>query len=52
VRGANVRSEQIARLRNEAGDDAPAWRHSTLGETGRQAREALLRAWAQDRDLR
>jgi len=52
VRGANARSERIARLRNEAGDGAPAWRYSSLGETGRRAREALLRAWARDGELR
>ena len=46
VRGANVRAEQIARLRNEAGAGAAEWRHSTLGDAGRQVREDLLRNWA------
>ena len=52
VRGANVKSERIARLRNEAETGAVAWRHSTLGESGRQARDALLRSWAQAADHR
>jgi hypothetical protein len=46
VRGANVKSERIGRLRSEADAGAAMWRDSTLGESGRRARDALLRAWA------
>ena len=45
VRGANVRAEQLARLRNEAEPGAVTWRHSTLDDAGRRARDALLRDW-------
>jgi hypothetical protein len=48
VRGANIKSERIARLRRDGEPGAPEWRHSSAGEAGRRLREALLRAWNRD----
>lgn len=45
VRGANIRSQALARLRR-AGEDTPeGLRLTTLDETGKRARAALLEAW-------
>jgi hypothetical protein len=48
VRGANVRSERLARMRREGESPDGGWRYTTLGDAGREARAALDRLWQGD----
>ena len=48
VRGANIRSQALARLRRTGEDTPEGLRLTTLDETGRRARAALLEAWRAD----
>jgi hypothetical protein len=45
VRGANIRSQAIARLRRTGEDTPEGLRLTTLDDAGRRARAALLEAW-------
>ncbi len=45
VRGANVKSERLARLRREGESSDGGWRYTTLDDAGRDARSALERFW-------